>query len=363
MKWLFLLLLIINLGIFAWGFQHEQMRKNMSIVAGSDVGDMRLLNEVQPESEPSEPTPELEPEVATLEAEAEIATMLTPITAEEVTYTSATELPEKPETPVEIAADTQPESQQQKETETESVIEAEPQVDTGLVVAAAEAEEEQTTFVDTETEKQAGPQAETKPIVDAEPAPKEQPATVDVETEKPVLERPVADGKSAPAKPEITSRCGSIGPLKDRKLAREIVQELEKSKFKAKVERNVEKQQIGFWVVIPPMTDGSQAQAKIDELAKAGLKDIWHFRGGGLKNAISLGMFSKKENAENFSRKVLKKGFKTKMQPRYLNKTSYLVKFSIKKPKIVTRLMWRMVENKYSKHEFSEQTCEPIATR
>jgi hypothetical protein len=106
------------------------------------------------------------------------------------------------------------------------------------------------------------------------------------------------------------------------------------------------------------MEDGGQAQAKIDELAQVGLKDIWHFRGGGMKNAISLGMFAKKENADNFRDEVLKKGFETEMRPRYLNKTKYLVKFSISKSKNVTENMWQDVKQKYSKMPFSEQSCE-----
>ncbi len=356
MKWLFLLLLIINLGIFAWGYQHEQMRQSVSIVAGSDVGDMRLLDEAQQASESKmlAPTPELEPEVATLETESEVAIAPTATTAEPS---------EKAETPTEIAAEIESAPQQQRETKTESVAETESQAGTEQVVDTAIATEEQTVSLASKTEKPAEPQTATEPVVGTETDPKAQSATADAESEKPALERPVADDRPAPAKPEISSRCGSIGPLKDRKLAKEMVQELEKSKFKAKLEQSVEKKQIGFWVVIPPLVDGSRAQAKIDELTRAGLKDIWHFRGGGLKNAISLGMFSKKENAENYSRAVLKKGFKTKIQPRYLNKTRYLVKFSINKPKIVTRLMWRMVERKYSKHEFHEHSCEPIATR
>jgi len=74
-------------------------------------------------------------------------------------------------------------------------------------------------------------------------------------------------------------------------------------------------------------------------------------------------MFSKKENAENYSQELLRKGFRTKMQPRTINKTSYLVNFSITKPKSVTRLMWRMAERKYSKMPFTEQSCESIASR
>ncbi|MCP3671391.1 MAG: hypothetical protein GY814_13350 [Gammaproteobacteria bacterium] len=356
MKWLFLLLLIINLGILGWGYQHEQMRQNVHIVAGSDVGDMRLLNEPRQvsESEAQVPMSELEPEIAAQETDSDI---------EAAVVTTTAESSEKAEMTTEIAAETESAPQQQKKNQTKTEAETEGLASTEQVVDMVIDTEEQTVSLDSGTEKPVEPQTGNGPVVDIEMDPKEQTTTDDTETEEPVQERSVAGGSQIQVKPEITSMCGSIGPLKYRKKAKEIVQELIRSKLKAKLERSVEKKEIGFWVVIPPLTDGSRAQAKINELARAGLKDIWHFRGGGLKNAISLGMFSKKKNAENYSREVLKKGFKTKIQPKYLNKTSYTVKFSIEKPKIVTRLMWRMVERKYSKHEFHEQSCEPIATR
>ena len=62
MKWLFLLLLTINLGIFAWGYQREQIETAHPIAAGSDVGDMRLLSEARPEPDPDPVTSELTPE-------------------------------------------------------------------------------------------------------------------------------------------------------------------------------------------------------------------------------------------------------------------------------------------------------------
>jgi len=360
MKWLFLLLLIINLGIFAWGYQREQVEQSSLIAAGSDVGDMRMLEEMVQGSEPLEPEispeqeqeQEQEPEVAVLETEAETATGSGETVEVAAVDIAAAEPAEEQPSNIEIEADSEPKSQPQAETDTTSEI----ATDSGVV---AETKNEDAREVTTIAEAQ----VDTTPVDEAEATPEPQVASVDRDISQPDVESPVADDKPVPTKPEITSRCGRIGPIKDRKVAKQVLGELKKSKFEAKLERSVEKLQIGYWVVIPPLSDGSQAQAKIDELSKAGLKDIWHFRGGGLKNAISLGMFSKKENAENYSQELLRKGFRTKMQPRTINKTSYLVNFSITKPKSVTRLMWRMAERKYSKMPFTEQSCESIASR
>jgi hypothetical protein len=259
MKWLFLLLLIVNIAIFGWGYQQEQIPKPV-VEAGEDIGHMRLISELAEESK----------------------------------------------------AEGGAKPKQEEEAEPQPVTEI------GEQVASADTKPEQT------TSEEDAPEQSTKP----------------------------QQGEVA------VSRCGVIGPLKDRQEAKEIVEDLSQSELKAKLERKIEKEQIGFWVVIPPVEDGSQAQAKIEELAKVGVEDIWHFRGGGMKNAISLGMFAKKENAEKLSQEVLAKGFETEMRPRYINKTSYLVRFSISKPKNVAEEKWREVEEKYSKLPFKKQSCE-----
>jgi hypothetical protein len=260
MKWLFLLLLTVNAAIFAWGYQQEQIQPP-AVEAGGDLGNMRLISELQ--------------------------------------------------------EDTKLESEAEPDTKQEESLEPQPKTEAVEKVASNDSAAEKTA------------------------------ATEQVE-------------KSEPQEPEpgTISKCGVIGPLKDRQMAKQIMEDLDKAEIEAKLRRKIDKEQIGFWVVIPPVEDGSQAQAKIDELAKVGVEDIWHFRGGGMKNAISLGMFANKENAEKLSKEVLAKGFETEMRPRYVNKTSYLVKFTIAKPKVVAENMWRDVEEKYSKLPFKKQSCE-----
>lgn len=305
MKWLFILLLIINVGIFAWGYQQEQLAVKPPIAAGADVGDMRLINELNKESD-----------------QAATETTSAPVQTEHASE------PERLESSEKQAGDSAAEAEQNSEQET-------------------------ATLADTDATPPEGPEVD---------AVENQPYISD-DQKQPQPENPVAGDRVAEFESDTTSRCGAIGPIIDRQVAQEVLDDLGKLKFAPKLETSTKKQQIGYWVVIPHLADSDQAQAMIERLAQAGLRDIWHFRGGELENVISLGVFSKKENAENFSREVLAKGFKTEMQPRYLNKQHYMVKFTITRPKTVTGIMWGMVEKKYSKMPFTEQTCEPIATR
>ncbi len=303
MKWLFLLLLVINIGIFSWGYQQEQIVTRPPVAAGADIGDMRLISERQEKSEQ-----------AATEAAAD---------------TRQDESPPEPE---------------QKEAGEKQSEGGDTQVATAETVTPAETPE----VVASTEETQAAPPEQ------------QQISAGDSQTEP---DSPVTGDSSSEAAADTTSRCGAIGPILDRQVAQEVLDDLKKLQFAPKLEESTEKHQIGYWVVIPHLEDGDKAQAMIEQLAQAGLRDIWHFRGGELENVISLGVFSKKENAENFSREVLAKGFKTEMQPRYLNKKHYMVKFNITRPKTVTGIMWRMVEKKYSRMPFIEQSCEPIATR
>jgi hypothetical protein len=331
MKWLFLLLLIINIAIFAWGYQHEQMEQQPAVEAGADVGNMRLISEIaEEEKQKSAGTSE--------QADAEV--VIAKADQPEPEHTSATQEKEDKEESEGVVVEAESEAKVE-----ERVAEKDEESKPEKVVAKVESEmetEEKTADKEGKGEKEKEPKV----------------ASTDTKTEKSAQEKQPEEPKKPEKKPVTVMKCGIVGPLKDRKVAKGIMDDLRKAEIDAKLERKIDKEQIGYWVVIPPMEDGSQAQAKIDELAQVGLKDIWHFRGGGMKNAISLGMFAKKENADNFSKEVLAKGFKTEMRPRYLNKTRYLVKFTIAKPKVVTENMWQDVKKKYSKMPFREQKCD-----
>ncbi|MES9937972.1 MAG: hypothetical protein ABW153_16115, partial [Sedimenticola sp.] len=113
MKWLFLLVLVVNIAIFAWGYQKEAgMEEASRVVVPAGVGNIRLLSERVPEPEAPQVTegsaqPELPPgsddeEVAPLpepSAVAEVETALdkaeeAPVEAEIVTAVDASDATE-----------------------------------------------------------------------------------------------------------------------------------------------------------------------------------------------------------------------------------------------------------------------------
>ncbi|WP_198246648.1 hypothetical protein [methane-oxidizing endosymbiont of Gigantopelta aegis] len=72
-----------------------------------------------------------------------------------------------------------------------------------------------------------------------------------------------------------------------------------------------------YLVFIPAAKDFDTAQATEQQLKAKGITNLWLFRKGPMKNAISLGLFVKKQRAENLARQLKQKQIKVEIQTRY----------------------------------------------
>jgi hypothetical protein len=293
MKWLFILLLIINLALFGWMFTREEEPSGPQTVAASNKGGIRLLSEVRQEEEARK--------------------------AEEAAALAAKEAEEKAREAAEMIAQQQPESEPEAEETTEEPI---PEVAMDV--------------------PQAGEQ-------EAEPEP-----------EFIYVQRPTETTLAGAV--GITEQCGILGPIRDGQKAKSAQEILENAGIEVWVKEKSERTEIGYWVVIPSLGTSEKVQEKIQELADAGIKDIWVFQAGELKNSISLGMFSQKENASNYSQVAASKGFNTELRPRFMNKKQYRLGFRIEDSEPVIKSMWQQIEMQYSQYELNMAPCGQIAT-
>jgi len=62
------------------------------------------------------------------------------------------------------------------------------------------------------------------------------------------------------------------------------------------------------WVIFPPLPSAQSAEAKLSELAAAGVKDVFVVKEGAWQNAISLGLFANEEAAGRRLRELEGKG-------------------------------------------------------
>jgi cell division protein FtsN len=177
-----------------------------------------------------------------------------------------------------------------------------------------------------------------------------------------VAERPV----EIPARPKpevkLVNRCGVLGVIDDRQVAREAKKQLANEGAKSAIQETHGKIEIGFWVVIPPLESSEAAQDMIAKLADAGITDVWHFRSGELNNAVSLGMFFQQENAEKLRQEIELKGFNAELRSRFLNKRRYSVHFRIRDEAGAVNRIWNRLKRRYPDIDLAQRSCEEIAT-
>ncbi|MES9869474.1 MAG: hypothetical protein ABW149_07255 [Sedimenticola sp.] len=243
MKWLFLLVLVVNIAIFAWGYQKEDgMEEASRVVVPAGVGNIRLLSERVPEPEAPQVTEgSAQPELPPGSDDEEVAPLPEPSAVAEV----ETALDKAEEAPVE---------------------------------------------------------AEIVTAVDASDA------------TEPVVQEP----KSLPY-------CGVLGPLDDEEAAKSITAKLERLAFNPLMREQSMIRTTGYWVLIPPAKDQEAAIEHVNALKAKGFKDVRRFFQGPLKNAVSLGIFSRRGNASNRQKEVEAKGFKVEIKPRVSESILYWI--------------------------------------
>ena len=117
--------------------------------------------------------------------------------------------------------------------------------------------------------------------------------------------------------PVVTSVCYSFGPFPKTFLATKATVRLEE--MGAKVERRSrrDKQQVGYWIYLPPLESKQAAVRKTQELKKQKVDDYFIVLASKYQNAISLGVYKNRNGAERRVAELREKGFEPRMEPRY----------------------------------------------
>lgn len=135
------------------------------------------------------------------------------------------------------------------------------------------------------------------------------------ETDPEVVE---ATGNMEPVSSEV---CGRIGPFKTEQAAQQLGVELNLAE--AEITREIVEEQKGYWVLIPAFPSRAEGQQMAEKLRAAGFNDLWLFNTGPMKNAISLGLFSRKENADMHSGVINQRGFDSEVRPKMVERPEF----------------------------------------
>ena len=323
MKWLFFLLVILNLVVFIWGFQNEPPAPVGADHPTPGVKRLELFSEQKSTVPPAEAVASGTPDEENTPSEANDHQIA------EAGETSAADA-EAPAAPVGesmefigMVGEKRPEPFDPDALPPTAAGKTEQQTEptTGnTTMKAASAVAEVLPPSQGPAQESRGPDSsipstaveDTPPPVSIQPAGEEGSASNGTET-------PTAQAESPPAK-----RCLSLGPMLDQA----EVGALEKALARYPVDSRLRTEMIakagsGYSVVVPPLPTKEEALAEERRLREAGYKDLYRFHKGRMANAISLGFFSKEALAKKLAERMQAKGFEVQVRPRKVARTVY----------------------------------------
>ena len=269
MRWLFLLLLVLNVGYLTWELNREHGQSTVSNTLPKGVERIVLLRELKSEK------PLDEEAIAAQVASAEPA------------VTDAVQAP------VAASSDKNAASLDQIEAKKTGIQTAE--------LASAEIP----AVVDNETQEDR--------VQDAMSA-----------------EMPAEESAQVPVAKPKDDLCYTLGPFREMKTLRLVPREIKDYVVDASFRSREEQEQTMFRVLLKPVASRKEAKALTREFASKKIKDYFIITEGASKNAISLGYFSSKSRAYRHADRVRKLGFDVIAEPVFSTYTIYWLDYRIK---------------------------------
>ena len=161
------------------------------------------------------------------------------------------------------------------------------------------------------------------------------------------LPRPVRVG-AAP-----TGVCYSFGPFPKSFLASKATVRLEEMGVKITRRGMRDRQQVGYWIYLPPQASKQAAVRKTQELAAKKVDDFFIVLASKYQNAISLGVYKNRNGAERRLAELREKGFEALMEPRYQPINVYWLDVGGH----LTERQWNAVREEYPAQRRETVTC------
>ncbi|MCF6282521.1 MAG: hypothetical protein L3J28_10010 [Candidatus Polarisedimenticolaceae bacterium] len=299
MRNIFLLLLFINVAFYLWGYQKSNSSDKRLSTAPSDVPTLMLLGERPEHSSPQEPS------------------------TEEVELQTST---------INIAAVQQ-----------EPTLISEP-----MLIPISELETEVAPEVVPEVTPEVGMQGDEVTAVDE--------MTVLPEAVTPNLDLvKITPTSEAAKKPALF--CFKTGFMQSEDAIVSIEQALLSNGIGVKREKTVADVRVGYWVLIPSSADRTAALKMVERLKEEGITDVRRFIKGALVNAISLGLFRKKEYAVRRSEIIQTKGFETKIVSRMRSKDGYILHIESTEKRFPEMELWSGMRKDRPTLQLQQEPC------
>ena len=165
--------------------------------------------------------------------------------------------------------------------------------------------------------------AKEKPAVT--PGGREETAAVVPEQQETPAKRVPSPAAAPPEAPLVY--CGTLGPFRSRIQAKRILRKLG-ALPEIRMERRPTLVDKSYWVLIPPLADRAEARAVVERLKATGFQDLWLVPRGEMRNAISLGLYSRRDAAYSHAENLRAKGFEVEVRPKQEELLRYWLDFS-----------------------------------
>jgi hypothetical protein len=122
-----------------------------------------------------------------------------------------------------------------------------------------------------------------------------------------------------------TRLCYTIGPFKNRTRALEVRRRYSNRKVKTELKSRLEKEYLGVMVYLSGHKTRQDAINTAEKLALRGFHDYLIINEPGKSNALSLGVFGLKKNADQHVKRLKRQNFAAKSELRYRQRTIYWI--------------------------------------
>jgi hypothetical protein len=135
-------------------------------------------------------------------------------------------------------------------------------------------------------------------------------------------------------------RCVSIGPFVSMQLADKAQARLTEVQQVATRRNEERKLESGYWVYLAPFDNRKQAERRLKEVERLGVRDVLIMPDADGNPAISLGLFTQADNAQKRLQELAEKGVQAQQQTRH--RIESLVWFDLRLPEPAGAVLERM---------------------
>lgn len=149
-------------------------------------------------------------------------------------------------------------------------------------------------------------------------------------------ERPAPSLVAAKPRP----RCVNIGPFASAELAGKALQRLAEEKQVATRRSEERKLEGSYWVHLAPFASRKQAEQRLKEIERLGIREVLIMPDASGNPALSLGLFTHAENAQKRLQELAQKGVQAQQEIRY--RTESLDWFDLRLPEPADAALQRL---------------------